>query len=379
MKGKEAVSTKPSRPTKKPSPTKIPKPPKIAEQKLPTEERKIERTFSEGGGFGGRGRKEVAPEERTVLEGRRISFAVLSFTGCNGCLSTLMCDPIFFSLLKDSDFHYFPLVLDPPKSILEPPSAPRGKRAKSTVKESALKDGLVVRADLLADIKELKNIDIAIIEGSIYAEEHVRVAELLRNKTKVVIALGTCACFGGITSHAQETLHLRNQPLKNVINVDDFIPGCPPTSNSIGNAIVAVSRGETILHSPKSLCEDCPLKTEVARDRKFYINRLRPKHNEHVTQCFLTKEILCLGPVTRAGCGHRCILAGQPCDGCFGSVKGEFVANIVNFLATMNVALELKEYNSIFFKYSHPQGVFPLVNTWRKENDQTNDQPTEEV
>ncbi len=306
-------------------------------------------------------RGKASPEERGPLVGRRISFAVISLTGCNGCISALMCDPIFFSLLQDSDFHYFPLVLDPPKTSLESMEGTRGKRGKSTVKEPALKDGLVVRADLLSDINDLKNIDIAIIEGSIYAEEHIRVAELLRSKAKVVISFGTCACFGGITSHAQEKLHVRNQPLGNVIMVDDFIPGCPPTSNSIGNAIVAVSRGEPILHSPKTLCEDCPLKTEVSRDQKFAITRLRPKPSESINQCFLTKEILCLGPVTRSGCGHRCISAGQPCDGCFGSVKGEFVANIVNFLATMNVAPVLKEYSSIFFKYSHPPGVFPQV------------------
>lgn len=317
------------------------------------------------------GRVGVTPDERSKLTGGRISFAVVSFTGCNGCLSTLICDPIFFSLLQDSDFHYFPFVLDPPKSNIKNDGGSRGKRAKAAGKESTLKDGLVVKADLLADINDLKNIDIAIIEGSIYAEEHRRVAELLRSKAKVVIALGTCACFGGIASLAQETLHIRNQPLKNIINVDDFIPGCPPTSNSIGNAIVAVSRGEPILHSPKTLCEDCPLKTEVSRDRKFTITRLRPKPNEPVTQCFLTKDILCLGPVTRAGCGHRCISAGQPCDGCFGSVKGEFVANMVNFLATMNVALELKEYNSIFFKYSHPPGVFSPLIVWRKEKEQS--------
>ncbi len=319
-------------------------------------------------------RGRTNPEERGTLAGRRISFAVISLTGCNGCLSALMCDPIFFSLLQDSDFHYFPLVLDPPKTSLENIGGTRGKRAKGALKEPALKDGLVVRADLLADINDLKNIDIAIIEGSIYAEEHIRVAELLRSKAKVVIAFGTCACFGGITSHAQETLHIRNQSLSNVITVDDFIPGCPPTSNSIGNAIVAVSRGEPILHSPKTLCEDCPLKTEVSRDRKFSITRLRPKPSEIITQCFLSKEILRLGPVTRSGCGHRCISAGQPCDGCFGSVKGEFVANIVNFLATMNVAPELKEYSSIFFKYSHPPGVFPQSNQSRKVKKQTEEE-----
>ncbi len=315
-------------------------------------------------------RGRIAIEERGILTGGRISFAVISFTGCNGCMSALMCDPIFFSLLQDSDFHYFPLILDPLKSVLGNIGGSRGKRAKTAVKEPALKDGLVIRADLLADIKDLKNIDIAIIEGSIYAEEHVRVAELLRTKAKVVIAFGTCACFGGIASHAQEGLHIRNQPLSNVIKVDDFIPGCPPPSNTIGNAIVALSRGESILHSPKTLCEDCPLKTEVSRDQKFAITRLRPKPSESVTKCFLTREILCLGPVTRTGCGHRCISAGQPCDGCFGSVKGEFVANIVNFLATMNVAPELKEYSSIFFKYSHPPGALPQLVAGRKTKDQ---------
>jgi len=226
----------------------------------------------------------------------------------------------------------------------------------------------------LADISELKNIDIALIEGSIYAEEHVRVVEILRNKAKAVIAFGTCACFGGITSHAQETLYIQNRPLHKVINVDDFIPGCPPTSNSIGNAIISVSRGEPIFHSLKSVCEDCPLKIPVSRDHKYTITRLRPKPGESVTQCFLTKGILCLGPATRMGCGHRCISAGQPCDGCFGPVKGDFVANIVNFLATMDVAPELKGYSSIFFKYSHLPSIWsqnPLPHLKRQMEEET--------
>ena len=216
------------------------------------------------------------------------------------------------------------------------------------------------------DLKELedKEIDITLYHGTIRTTEHEEIAQILRKKSKVLIAFGSCSCFGGIpglcnlTDKQQifntvycENLSVANKEnifpeekllinknksitlphlfdtgktLKDLVEVDYFIPGCPPPMKLIEGLIplmkdvlggAQLPEKGTVFGSKKTLCDECPLKRE---------NKMISKIIDPVTatidsdRCLLEQGILCMGPVTRGGCEARCINVLMPCRGCMG-------------------------------------------------------------
>ncbi len=217
-----------------------------------------------------------------------------------------------------------------------------------------------------SDLKELedKEIDITLYHGTIRTTEHEEIARILRKKSKVLIAFGSCSCFGGIpglcnlTNKQQifntvygENLSVANKEnifpeekllinknksitlphlfdtgktLKQLVEVDYFIPGCPPPMQLIEGLIplmkdvlggAQLPEKGTVFGSKKTLCDECPLKKE---------NKMISKIVNPVTaivdpeRCLLEQGILCMGPVTRGGCEARCINVLMPCRGCMG-------------------------------------------------------------
>ncbi len=272
---------------------------------------------------------------------KRLNLAVITFSGCNGCLNALLCNPVFASMLENIKFSYFPLLIDP---------------SRDEILQTESRDHTLIKADFATDIESLPEVDVALVEGSVYAKEHRHIAEMIRTKTKTLVALGTCAHIGGVLSLAVHHGVTRNVPLTDVVNVDAIIPGCPPPSNLIGNAILRLTRGEVLAISDRTLCTECPLRGEIARDTRFRIGRLRPNPGEIITKCFLSQGILCLGPITREGCGYRCINAGMPCEGCFGAVKNNLVGDLFNFLAILDFDRKIID-PTLFFKYTRPAGL----------------------
>ena len=176
----------------------------------------------------------------------------------------------------------------------------------------------------------------AMINGAIRTSEQEEMARLIRRKSKVVIAYGSCAHMGGIPSLANEftreqimeymyqeapsvvnpektrpmlsfkhnsqnvTLpEIRNlvRTLDQVIDVDYYLPGCPPTPKLLKQAVLTLLSGEfppkgTVLSPDEALCEE--------------------------TKCLLSQGVVCMGPSTRAGCEALCISGNMPCSGCFG-------------------------------------------------------------
>ena len=204
---------------------------------------------------------------------------------------------------------------------------------------------------------DIPEADIGIISGGIRNEENRELAEEMRKKCKIVIALGSCACFGGIPALANmyrvneifdvayrrtKSTEAADDPnvdvpaltdrvygLGEVIKVDISIPGCPPVSHWIAEALTCLLEGKPLSLPEKSVCDECP----VIRERKVKLSLRRPLQNAEFTpgrydnmRCLNEQGILCLGPVTRAGCAGsekipRCIKAYMPCRGCFGPIQ----------------------------------------------------------
>jgi F420-non-reducing hydrogenase small subunit len=214
------------------------------------------------------------------------------------------------------------------------------------------------------DVRALADGEIAVsfINGAIRTDEQADVARLLRDKSQLVVAFGSCAHLGGIPGLANLTsrqeifatsygssptvdnpeaivpltqidrdgrsLSLpafweRVHSLDQLIAVDYYLPGCPPPPGLVKSAIEAIlsgnlpPRGET-LAPKKALCDTCPRRE--TRNPETRLDVLHRPHEVIARQdlCFLEQGILCCGPATRSGCGEACIHGNMPCTGCFG-------------------------------------------------------------
>jgi coenzyme F420 hydrogenase subunit gamma len=97
----------------------------------------------------------------------------------------------------------------------------------------------------LADVRHIPEMDVALVEGSVCIQDKESVEEIkeTRKKAKVVVALGSCACYGNITRFCRGGQHNQPQhesflPIGNLIDVDVYIPACPPSPELIRNVAV---------------------------------------------------------------------------------------------------------------------------------------------
>ena len=116
--------------------------------------------------------------------------------------------------------------------------------------------------------------------------------------------------------------------LAQTVEVDYFIPGCPPVVEQVGAVLHVILEGNlpqtgaVVGVSDKTNCDVCERKTAgngVVRIKEFK----RP--HEIVADpdlCFLEQGLICYGPATRAGCGLPCIKGNMPCRGCYGPPEG---------------------------------------------------------
>jgi len=204
-----------------------------------------------------------------------------------------------------------------------------------------------------------KYIDICFFNGSIRNSEQEHMAKLLRKKAKTLVAFGSCAqegCIPGLANlHDRkeifETVYLKEKSMVNpdnivpktetsvkegvlklpefydtvktldqTVEVDYYLPGCPPPVKLISNAIDAIAKGElppkgSVLAPLKSVCDECPRKKENKKITTIY--RVHEKVPEP-ERCLLEQGIICMGPATRSGCGAQCLTVDMPCTGCGG-------------------------------------------------------------
>ena len=158
--------------------------------------------------------------------------------------------------------------------------------------------------------------DVAIIEGAVTTREAVETVRKVRERAAHVMTIGACSVTAGIPGMAAASFDGRAegvygeggvpdvcddmvapQPVSAFIEVDSEVRCCPIDTYDFVATLQRVLYGSNRLPVTRTLCGDC-------------------KRNE--TECFYAKGTLCLGLVTRAGCGARCVNLGRPCNGCAG-------------------------------------------------------------
>ncbi len=205
---------------------------------------------------------------------------------------------------------------------------------------------------------EVPEAEVGIIAGGVRTEEHRKLAQEMRKKCKTLIALGSCACYGGVPALAnlyqiQEVLEKvyrgskttdtdgvpkeeippltdRVYALHEIVPVDLKLPGCPTTPEMVAGALLALLEGKPFTVPSKSVCDECPLvrekKATSTLKRRLEAPEYTPGRPLKEMRCLMEQGFLCLGPATRAGCAGstgtpRCIRAYMPCEGCFGPLS----------------------------------------------------------
>ena len=259
---------------------------------------------------------------------------------------------------------------------------------------------------VLMDTKydEVPELDVLIVEGGIRNDENRELAEMLKEKANMVISYGTCACYGGIPGLGnlwtveeleqeayvnsvstinpegiiphEEVPHLesRVRPLDSVMDIDLMIPGCPPRSDVVAQAILALLNGETIALPSTNLCEVCPREKPPEGLAMDFIKRQFELGAPAPDLCLISQGLICMGPATVSLCGAECPSIAIQCRGCYGPTskvldKG---AKMISAIASdygvdedktvdpEAVAEQLDDIVGTFYTYTLPAALVPV-------------------
>jgi F420-non-reducing hydrogenase small subunit len=259
------------------------------------------------------------------------------------------------------------------------------------------------------DVEAMKDgtITLCLFNGSIRNAENEEMAHLLRRKSKVLVAFGSCACEGCIpglanlyskrtlwdtvfgtrfsTQNADEVrpqttydmpegeiripyMYETVKTLDQVVPVDYYVPGCPPESSQIMGVVGLVIKalkgeanlppaGATIGAGESTVCDECPRKRQEKVITGF---KRMATFQPNLEECLLEQGILCAGLATRSGCGALCPNANAPCIGCYGAPPGvvDQGARMLSAIASVIGSNDPKEIEKIVGEIVDPAGTF---------------------
>jgi len=306
-------------------------------------------------------------------------FAMYWAASCGGCeIAVLNIDEKILDVDANFDVVFWPVAMDAKYKDVE-----------------AMEDGSIL---------------LTLFNGAIRNEENEHIAKLLRKKSQILVAFGSCATEGCMPALANLTpieevvetyystistdnpQNIHPQPvykapegeitipklypivrtLDQVVDVDYYMPGCPPESHQIAAVIdlvidvlqgkaVLPPKGSTIGAGGSTVCDDCPRKRDVKRIREF--KRIQDVMLDPEI-CILEQGVICSGPATRNGCGALCPKAGSPCIGCYGPAEGvlDYGARLLTSVASVIDSNDPEEIERIIDGIPDPAGMFYRFN-----------------
>lgn len=258
----------------------------------------------------------------------------------------------------------------------------------------------------VSDVEALADGELAaaFINGAIRTSEQREMVELLRRKAGAVVAFGACAWLGGIPGLAnlssresilefvyhgspstqdgdgaqpQEEIEVPEgrlrlphfdetvRTLDQVIDVDYYLPGCPPPPDLIRSAVMALVEGRlpekgTVLAPDVALCAECPRAETKPQDLKVAAFKRPYEIVADPETCLLAQGLVCLGPATRSGCGAVCIGANMPCTGCMGPTSRviDHGAKALSAIASLMESRDPDEIAALADQLVDPVGTF---------------------
>lgn len=233
------------------------------------------------------------------MKKRKKTLLITSLTSCNGCLFKILdLGPELFAALENFDLLDFHLFED-------------------------------------EEIKKSESIDIVLAEGNVASRLNKEYLKTIRERAKMLIALGTCAHLGSIQRlknykdktriarrvypNLKKINNLKIEPLSKYVEVDFVIPGCPPNKKEILEILKQLAINRQLSLPDRPVCYQCQIKNYP---------------------CLLLEGKPCLGPMIRGGCEAICIRGGLACTGCRGKTPEPNQEK-------MQKLLGLKEYKRI--------------------------------
>jgi F420-non-reducing hydrogenase small subunit len=322
--------------------------------------------------------------------------------GCGGCdVALLDIDEKILGVAEMADIAFWPIAVDVKLKDVE-----------------AMPDGYITAT---------------LYNGAIRNSENEHVAKLLRQKSQIMVSFGSCACFGGIPGLAnitnakdvleyvytktpssdnpnrvfpQNVTHTKDgeldlpvlydtvMTLDQIIDVDYFMPGCPPTVDLINTFLGVVEKHVkegaplppkgTVIASQKTLCDECKRKKTYKSLDKV---NLAFEIDIDPDKCMLEQGVICLGPATRAGCGAKCLNANQPCRGCMGPTAAvmDQGASMLSAMASifkvqdkesqmneediLKIMTQVKDPLGTFYAFTLPKSIIKRIVTEKKKKE----------
>ncbi|MGA2033812.1 MAG: hypothetical protein ABSG68_16280 [Thermoguttaceae bacterium] len=244
------------------------------------------------------------------------------------------------------------------------------------------------------DIENLPDgaVAVCLFNGGIRTSEQEYMAQLLRRKSKILVAFGSCAsegCIPGLSNmnnrreifdavykegsmtfpenpkdlRPQHETQMPEGPLYlpifydtlrtlgQTVEVDYYLPGCPPEADRIWDAITAILSGKlpprgSVIGANTTVCDECKRTRKEKKIKKFYRTWQVVADEE---TCLLEQGLLCCGIATRAGCGALCPQVNSPCIGCYGPNDGvdDYGARLMSAVASVIDSNDAEEIDRI--------------------------------
>ena len=309
-----------------------------------------------------------------TANGNKPKFAMYWAASCGGCeIAVLNIHEKILDVDANFDVVFWPVAMDAKYKDVE-----------------AMEDGSIL---------------LTLFNGGIRNDENEHLAKLLRKKSQILVAFGSCACegcipglanfspVGDIVKTAFNTISTDNptgiyprtsfdvpegelhipklaptlRTLDQVVDVDYYMPGCPPESHQIAavvDLVIKVVKGEAEL-PPKgvvigvgdsTVCDECPRARNVKKITEF--TRIQDIAPVDPNLCLLEQGIPCNGPATRSGCNSRCPNVGAQCIGCYGPAEGvlDYGARLITAFASVIDANQPDEIDRILDGIPDPAG-----------------------
>jgi F420-non-reducing hydrogenase small subunit len=248
----------------------------------------------------------------------KVRIALISLSTCGGCTATIIQNRADLAVLTDTaDVVYCPMLMD---------------------------------ADTIGEV------DIALVDGAVRTREDEQQLLEVRSKARFLAAWGTCAAFGGIPAMANQyeleelldesygqtidpfsyylstkqkqgnnvqtvkssNLLRKARKLDDVVWVDYFLPGCPPQLFLV-TALIEELKGKKGSANIKAIvCAECPRKPKNTKPADMVAF---PNGAVKEDICLVSQGVMCLGLITKGGCGAACLQGGLPCWGCRGPMQ----------------------------------------------------------
>lgn len=231
---------------------------------------------------------------------KKLKVGIFSLTSCSGCqIRILDLEDHLLEIFKLVDILHFPLLIKKEKPV--------------------------------------NHFDVAFVEGAVTTEEQLKQLKKIRKKSKILIALGTCATYGGIPSikdygyrhEIEKTVYPEPVPFVHAlgvcgvyphVRVDYFLRGCPPEKEEILRVLLEIVVGKKVPRNiDDPVCIECRAKENV---------------------CLLQKGELCMGPITFAGCDALCPSNDRNCYGCRGPFEDANVHSLLKLFEKTGVSEE---------------------------------------